>query len=98
MLHPSGFSTSTGYFAVLVATAITQSEWHMARATSTAHLLLLLFRANIGQISDITRQTVTEDELWAAEWQNICRLSPAEAEQRLLDHAGEEPGKISESR
>jgi Suppressor of fused protein (SUFU) len=88
MSHRRAFETSTGYFSVLVATAITQPEWDMAKATSSAHVLLLLFKANIGQISDLPRGTVTENESWAAEWQNICQLSPAEAEERLLDYAG----------
>ena len=41
--------TGTGKFMVFIATGITEDEWQLARQTTTAHLLLLLCRAGIGQ-------------------------------------------------
>jgi hypothetical protein len=85
MKYPRGFSTSTGFFSVLLGTLITQAEWDMAKATSTSHLLLLLFRAGIGQVSDIHRSTITINRTWELEWERIRRVSENEAGDLLLD-------------
>ena len=87
MSYPRGFSSSTGYFSILLGTTITQTEWNMAKATSSAHLLLLLFKAGIGQISDLLRPTVTNKKRWASEWQSIRCLPEEEVEQLLLEYA-----------
>jgi hypothetical protein len=87
MRHPRGFSTSTGYFSVLLATTITESEWRMAKQTSSAHLLLLFFRAKNGQVSELDRKTVLDEPAWSEEWEQIKLLSENEAEDLLLEAA-----------
>jgi hypothetical protein len=87
MLHPSGFSTSTGYFSILIGTSITEMEWDMAKATSSEHLLVLLFRAGLGQVCDLERRTLTLSSQWKLEWEYICRLSQEEAGTALLEYA-----------
>jgi hypothetical protein len=42
--------TSTGYFRILMATTITEREWSLAKETSFFHLMLLMHRANVGQL------------------------------------------------
>ena len=92
MSYPGGFSTSTGYFTALIGTTITQEEWDMAKATSSAHLLLLLFKAGIGQISDLQRSTVTDHDAWRKEWDTIGRFSPEEADRLLISLAAPKTG------
>jgi hypothetical protein len=84
MHHPAGFSTSTGYFSILLGTTITQSEWEMAKETSTSHLLLILFEAGIGQESDLGRKTVTSDKQWRDRWQQLSKLPQAVVDEMLL--------------
>jgi hypothetical protein len=88
MAYPSGFDTSTGYFSILVGTTITQAEWELAKASSSSHLLLLLFEARIGQISDLARRTLTNDEKWQKRWDEINKLSQDQADEMLLRVAG----------
>jgi hypothetical protein len=83
-LQPKPLCTRTGYFDVLIGTTITQGEWQLAKETSSAHLVLLLARAGIGQVSDLRRQTVTEDPRWSAGWDEINTL-PEERVLRLLE-------------
>jgi suppressor of fused protein SUFU len=77
-LQPKPLWTSTGYFDILIGTTITEDEWHLAKKTSSAHLLLLLARAGTGQLSNLRRQTVTEDPRWSIEWEEIRTLSEEE--------------------
>jgi hypothetical protein len=83
LTSPSRFWTETGYFWILVATTITNAEWQMAKDTSSLHVLLLLCRAGIGQVSDLNRRTVTEDRRWAEEWERIRNKAVEEVEQEL---------------
>jgi len=55
------FTTSTGNFELLCATNITADEWDYAKKTSSAHLMLLLAHAGIGQQSLVARPTVLSD-------------------------------------
>ncbi len=77
------FQTSTGYFGILIGTVITEEEWSMAKNFSSTHLLLLLFRAGIKQVSDISRSAVTANPIWANEWERIKQYSQDEAEIEL---------------
>jgi hypothetical protein len=83
-LQPKPLWTSTGYFDILIGTTISQNEWQLAKETSSAHVVLLLTRAGIGQVSALRRQTVTADPRWSEEWEEICRL-PEEEVLRFLD-------------
>ncbi len=83
-LQPTPLWTSTGYFDILIGSTITQLEWEMAKETSSAHVLLLLSRAGIGQGSELDRETVTADLRWAAEWDEI-RALPDDEVLRLLE-------------
>ncbi len=85
-LQPTPLWTNTGYFDILIGTTITQSEWQMTRETSSAHVLLLLSRAGIGQESELERATVTADPRWAVEWDEI-RALPDDEVLRLLEAA-----------
>lgn len=71
----SPICTSTGKFLIMVGTGITQDEWDAAKQTSTAHVLLLLCRAGIGQRTVPTRRSVLSDPRWAADWREIQSLS-----------------------
>src|SRR6266478_36486 len=80
---PSFLSTKTGYFGVLIGTTITARERELAKETSSAHLLLLLLKAGIGQVSRPNRACVTQKTSWAKEWESISKLTQEEAEELL---------------
>jgi len=75
MIQPKPLWTSTGYFDILVGTAITEREWEMAKETSSTHILYLLSQTGIGQVSELRRTTLTHDPRWSAEWKTIRQLS-----------------------
>jgi hypothetical protein len=78
-LFPDGrFITSTGKFLVLVATGITGTEWQLAKETTTAHLLLLLCRAGVGQRTIPERTCLLSEAQWKAEWDRIAARPPEE--------------------
>jgi hypothetical protein len=79
LLPDSGFVTSTGKAMIFIATGITGDEWELAKSTTTAHVLLLLCRAGVGQRTDPGRQSVLTDPRWRAEWEQIARLEGEEA-------------------
>ena len=79
----SVFTTSTGPFQLLVATAITGAEWELAKALSTEHLLLLLHRAGIGQCSDPMRRSVTSVPELEDELRRVHQLTPDAAATEL---------------
>jgi len=87
MDQPKPFWTTTGYFDILVGVTITHEEWEMAKETSSTHVLYLLTRAGVGQVSDLGRTTITDDSRWSNEWESIRRLSQEEV-QRLLGPSG----------
>lgn len=102
LAHPGGFTTTTGYFSILVGTTITQDEWALAKATSTAHLLLLLFEADIGQTSDVGRGTVIMNDRWQARWDELRCLTDNDVDEMLLQYRNRsernvEQGKRSET-
>lgn len=81
--------TSTGKFDILVATGITQDEWDAAKATSTAHIVLLLCRAEIGQKTLPQRTSVLRDPRWEHLWQGISKQSEDEVlDQLWCEHKG----------
>ncbi len=51
-------AVSTGPFELLVATAITAPEWEFAKRLTSEHLLLLLYRCGVGQVSALSRDDV----------------------------------------
>ena len=83
-LHPRPLWTSTGYFDILIGTTVTQAEWDLAKQTSSAHVLLLLLKLGIGQVSDLHRQSVTADPRWTLVRDEIHTLSEERA-LRVLD-------------
>ena len=87
MSHPSGFDTSTGFFSILVGTTITEKEWQLAKGTSSAHLLLMLFTAGVGQLSDLNRPSVATETTLRTEWERISSLPEEAAEKELLRFA-----------
>lgn len=87
MGYPSGFDTSTGFFNILVATTISDKEWQLAKATSSTHLMLILFLAGIGQHSDLARPSVAVESTLRKEWERISSLSENAVEQELLHFA-----------
>jgi hypothetical protein len=83
-LSPRGaFVTSTGNALILIGTGITADEWELCKATTTAHVLLLLCRAGIGQKTDPERRSVSADPRWADEWRRIRTLTPEQAADEL---------------
>ncbi len=76
-------STSTGEFIILIGTGITAEEWQHSRATTAAHLMLLLCRAGIGQRTIADRECLFEIARWQDEWREIEKLDPQECEQQL---------------
>lgn len=83
MKYPGGFNCSTGYFSVLVATLITHEEWQLAKDASSAHMLLMLYKAGIGQISDPLRASITTKPWFDSLWHEIAPLSEDEADAKL---------------
>jgi hypothetical protein len=80
-LFPDGqLVTSTGKFMVVIATGLTGDEWQAAKSTTTAHLLLLLHRAGIGQRTLPERQCLFQEERWRKEWAQIAKLSAQDCE------------------
>ena len=77
--QPKPLWTSTGYFDLVIATTITQEEWDFAKETSSAHLMLLLERAGIGQLSDLHRSSLTSDPRWQAELETVRSLAEEQA-------------------
>jgi hypothetical protein len=74
LLCRSTFMTETGKFGILIGTTITEDEYQAARATTSAHVLLLLCKAGIGQRSDPVRTSVLKDRQRAEEWRRIQTL------------------------
>jgi hypothetical protein len=77
------FVTSTGKFMILVATGITADEWEAAKGTTTAHLLLLLCRAGIGQRTLPARTSLLADRRWRDQWRQIEALGPQQCEEEI---------------
>jgi len=86
--YPAELRTSTGKFGILVGTTISNSELALAKMTSSQHLLLLLLRCGIDQVSEIDRPSVLESERGAEEWATVKMLSAAEADLHLSRYAG----------
>ena len=77
------FTTSTGKFMVLAATGITEAEWRLAKATSSNHLMLLLFRAGIAQRRIPDRECLLDDPKWQAEWETIKSFTPPQCDAEI---------------
>lgn len=65
------FKVSSGDFGLMVAVAVTEDEIQMARGTTPPHLLLLLKRMQIAQLSDPLRKSVMTLPGAGAEWERI---------------------------
>jgi hypothetical protein len=63
---PRALTTSTGNVGLLAATAITGDEWRFAKRFGTQHLLLLLMRAGVGQVSAVGRRSALADPAHAS--------------------------------
>lgn len=74
---PKEYQTATGTFRILALTLVTPEEFVLARKTSTAHMLLLLLRAGMGQVSRPGRPTLTRDPKWAELWNSIAAMDAA---------------------
>ena len=83
LICPRTFETSSGNFGILMATAVTEDEIAIAKSYSSAHLLLLLCRAGISQVTVPDRPSILENARWHAEFDGIRELSQLEAEQAL---------------
>lgn len=73
------FKVSSGDFGLLVAIAVTEDEIKMARRMTPPHLLLLLKRMQIGQISNPLRKSVTTLRGAGAQWDRVCAMSHDQA-------------------
>ncbi len=73
------FLTSTGNAMIMIATGITADEWELAKASTTAHVLLLLCRSGVGQLTDFNRHSVLKNPKWREEWQRIAGMDGGEA-------------------
>jgi hypothetical protein len=85
---PRWFTTETGHFELLCATAITGDEWEYARKTSSPHLLVLLFEAGIGQLSSFNRSSVLAAAQFRQRAEELARQSRDQVESMLLRLAG----------
>ena len=77
------FVTSTGKGMIFIATGITEDEWALAKATTTAQVLLLLFRAGVGQRTDPHRASVLDDPRLNEEWKVIESMGGEAADNAL---------------
>lgn len=86
----SSFVTSTGKVMVYIATGITEDEWELAKATTTAHVLLLLCCAGVGQRTPFERNSVLDNARWLEEWKRIESLDGEQAHQEIESVFGTE--------
>lgn len=84
LFYPERFTTSTGSFGILIGTSITGREWEMAKDTSTGHVLLLLLKTGIGQLSDISRTSIWDVGSYTEEWEQIRHLPEPDVEDQLF--------------
>jgi len=73
------FRVSSGDFGLMVAVAVTEDEIQMARGTTPPHLLLLLKRMQVAQLSDPLRKSVMMLPGARAEWDHIRTMSHDQA-------------------
>lgn len=84
LLHPDAvLQTSTGKFLILVATGITAAEWDFAKRTTSAHMLLLLVRAGIGQRTMPDRGCLLNEPRWQEVARFIEGMTPQECEAEI---------------
>ena len=69
------FKVSNGDFSLMTAIAVTEDEVQMARRMTPPHLLLLLKRMQIGQLSDPLRKSVMTLPNAQAEWERVRAMS-----------------------
>jgi hypothetical protein len=69
------FKTESGAFGLMVAISVTEDEDRLAQETTPAHLVLLLRRMKIGQVSSPFRLSVLECTGASSEWERIRQLS-----------------------
>jgi hypothetical protein len=83
---PRWFTTGTGNFELLCATAITQDEWDYAKGTSSPHLLALLVEAGIGQESRFDRSSLLANARFRRRAEDLAGQSRDQVESILLPH------------
>lgn len=88
LIPDANFVTSTGKAMIYLATGITEDEWELAKATTTAHVLLLLCRAGVGQRTDPERRSVLSEPRWKEEWRKIAAIDGEQAHAELEGGAG----------
>ncbi len=77
------FTVSSGEFGLMAAVAVTDDEIQMAQGTTPPHLLLLLKRMQIGQLSDPSRMSVMTMSGADTEWERIRAMSHDQAVREL---------------
>lgn len=77
------FEVSTGDFHLMSAVLVTEDEERLADETSPPHLLLLLKRCGVGQLSDPHRKSTLTHPQHSELWKKIRRLSHDEAFDQL---------------
>jgi hypothetical protein len=78
--------TSTGRFGILIGTTISAVELDLAKQTSSAHLILLLYRSGIGQLSNPSRGPVINSAEGRRNWAEIKSLPVTEVECQLRSY------------
>jgi hypothetical protein len=73
------FKVSRGDFGLMVGVAVTEDEIQLARQTTPPHLLLLLKRMQIMQLSDPLRESVMTLPGAEREWERIRAMSHDQA-------------------
>ena len=82
------FVASVGKFMILIATGITEREWQLAKETTTAHLLLLLCLASVGQRTLVDRRCLLDSPRWQDEWARIRALDAEACDRELVAGVG----------
>jgi hypothetical protein len=89
---PRWFTTGTGNFEFLCATAITRDELDYAKKTSSPHLLVLLLEAGIGQLSQFDRASLLAETRFRRRAEDLARQSRDQVESVLLGHSAHREG------
>lgn len=74
---------------VVIATGITEREWHVAKETTTVHLLLLLCRSGIGQRTLVNRRCLLDSRHWRDERDRIKGRDLEECDRELEARVGQ---------
>jgi hypothetical protein len=78
-LNDYRFSPSSGNFGLITAIAVTKDEETKADELTPPHLLLLLKRMGLSQISDPFRKSFLKEAAGVSEWEEVKKLSHDQA-------------------